>query len=199
MIIKEEFIIPSGKGKMFLVKKGQILRIIEVEGVQAADVIIFNEHDMRESYSAWLTREYSGCFTKAKKLYSKLPAENIMFTVLTDMDGIFWLSPGRCRRAGYELAHGIKNHSNCQDLLAELIKPYGMTPYDVPEVLGLFMNASFTENGTIEHTASSVKKGDYVDLLAEMDCIVGVVACPDDCSAYNDFKAKPLGIKILEE
>ena len=37
---KEEFIIPSSEGKMFKVKKGQTLRLIEVEGLQAADLII---------------------------------------------------------------------------------------------------------------------------------------------------------------
>ncbi len=196
-MLKEDFIIPSGEGKMFTVKKGQTLRIIEVEGLQAADLIIFNERDMKESFSAWLTREYSGCFTRAKKLYSKLPAENVMFTVLTEKDGIFWLSPGRCRKASYELEHGIKGHKNCQDILAELIRPYGMTAYDVPEVLNIFMNASFQEDGTFEHTASPIGKGDYIDLLAEMDCLVGVSACPDDLNSYNNFKAKPLGIQIL--
>ncbi len=196
-MLKEDFIIPSSEGKMFTVKKGQTLRVIEVEGLQAADLIIFNEHDMRESFCAWLTRDISGSFTKAKKLYSKLPEGNIMFTVLTEKDRMFWLSPGRCNRLTYELHQGIKGHKNCQDILAECIKPYGMTPYDVPEVLNIFMDAIFNKDGTFEHSPSPVSKGDYLDLLAEMDCLVGVSACPSD-GVINNFEAKPLGIQIFD-
>ena len=86
-MLKEDFIVPAGEGKMFTVKKGQTLRVIQVEeGVQAADLIIFNEHDMKESFSAWLTRHFSGCFTRAEKLHSKLPAGNLMFTVSTEKE-----------------------------------------------------------------------------------------------------------------
>ena len=191
-MLNKEFIIPSCEGRIFTVKKGQLLRIIEVEGEQAADVIIFNEHDMKESFSTWLTRHNSGCFTKAKYLYSKLPAMNIMFTVLTEKDGMFWLSPGRCNRYFYEQRNAIKDHKNCQDILAELIKPYGLTPWDVPEVLNIFMNAAFQQDGTYELIAPPVSKGDYMELLAEMDCLVGVSACPSD-----RFGWKPLGIQIL--
>ena len=126
-----------------------------------------------------------------------------MFTVLTEKDGMFWLSPGRCNSFIYEQYHGIKGHKNCQDILAECIKPYGMTPYDVPEVLNIFMNAVFEKDGTYKYVASPVSMGDYVDLLAEMDCLVGVSACPSDpvtfaTDPYNDSKAKPIGIQIFD-
>jgi len=195
---KEEFIIPACEGKMFTVKKGQILRVIAVEGPQAADLIVFNEHDMKESYSAWLTRQNSGCFTRAKKLYSKLPAMNVMFTVLNEKDGIFWLSGARCNRFGYERHHGIKDHNSCQDILAGLLKPYGMTQRDVPEILNIFMKAIFQKDGSYKFVASPVSKGGYVDLLAEMDCLVGVSACPDEFGEYNNFEAKPLRIQIFD-
>ncbi len=197
-MLKEECIIPNGEGKMFTVKKGQTLRVIEVEGQQVASLIIYNEHNMKESFCACLTRQNSGCFTRTNKLYSK-PAstEDVMFTVLTEKDRMFWLGPDRCNRFYYEQRHGVKGHNNCQDILAELIKPYGLTPHDVHEVLNIFMDVVFQEDGTYEFVASPVSKGDYVDLLAEKDCLVGVAACPDDLSAYNNFEAKPLGIQIF--
>ena len=195
---KEDFIVPACEGKMFTVKKGQTLRVIAVEGPQAADLIVFNEHDMRESYSAWLTRQNSGCFTRVKKLYSTLPAMKVMFTVLNAKDGIFWLSGARCNALCYETLNGIKGHNSCQDILAELVKPYGLTHYDVPEVLNIFMKAVFQKDGSYKFIASPVSKGDYVDLLAEMDCLVGVAACPDEFGEYNNYEAKPLGIQIFD-
>lgn len=198
MGLKEEFIIPKCEGRSFTIKKGQKLRIIEVEGVQGADMIAFNSADMKESFSAWMTRSISGSFTRAEKLYSKLPAANVMFTVLTQKDGIFFFTPGRCNRLKYELVYGVKGyHKNCQDILAECIKPYGMTPYDVPEVLNIYMNVLFHENGTYEFKESPVSKGDYVELLAEMDCLCAMTACPSD-GVINGFEPKPLGIQIFD-
>ncbi len=198
MAIAEEFIIPECEGRVFTVRQGQTLRITEIEGAQAADMIAFNLIDMKESFSAWLTRQHSRSFRNAQKLYSKLPAGNVMFTVLTEKEGVYWLSEGRCNRIRYERA-GIKGyHRNCQDILAECIKPYGMTAYDVPDVFNIFMNAILHEDGTYEFKASPVNKGDYVDLLAEMDCLCAISACPDELGVYNDFKTKPLGIQILD-
>ena len=88
-MIKEEFIVPSGQGKVFKVKKDQVLHIIAVEGPQAADLVIYNQNDMRETFSAWLTRHNARNFRYAEKLYSKLPAGNVMFTVLNPKPGIF--------------------------------------------------------------------------------------------------------------
>ena len=197
--VSSEFIIPKCEGKAFTVKKGQTLRIIEIEGAQAADMIAFNLHDMKESFSAWLSAHNSECLTRAKKLYSKLPAGNVMFTVLTERDGIYFLNPGRCNRFTYELRYGIKGyHKNCQDILAECIKPYGMTPFDVPEVFNIFMKVVYHKDGTKEFKRPPVAKGDYVDLLAEMDCLVAISACPDEFGPYNDFDPKPLGVQIID-
>ena len=114
MKLKEELIIPKCEGRSFTVKKGQTLRVIEIEGVQGADLIAFNSADMRESFSAWMTRSISGSFTRAEKLYSKLPAANVMFTVLTQKDGIFFFTPGRCNRRSRNLQWRFRRpKSNC--------------------------------------------------------------------------------------
>jgi len=197
--VASELIIPKCEGRSFEVNKGQVLRVIEVDGPQAADMVSFNRHDMRESLSVWLSRHLSHNFTKASLLYTKLPAGNVMFRVLADNAGIFWLSPGRCNKLSYKLNHGVPGyHNNCQDILARCLEPYGLTQYDVPEVLNLFMDARLHEDGSYEFLASPVRPGDYVEMLAEMDCLVAISACPDDLSAYNGFATKRLRIQVLE-
>ncbi len=193
----KEFMIPKCKGRSFTIKKGELLRIIEVDGPQAADMVAFNEHDLRESFSAWLTRQSSRSFTRTRKLLSKLPAGNVMFTVLTDVPGIYWLTGGRCNSLLYKTQYGVKRyHRNCHDILAECLKPHGLSEWEVPEVFNVFMNAKFTVDGTYEFEKSPVSKGDYVDLRADMDCLVAVSACPDDIGEYNERKPKALKIQI---
>ncbi len=49
-LIYEE-VIPPKTGFSRIVKKGQYLRIIDLMGKQAADVVFFNEHNTKEKYS----------------------------------------------------------------------------------------------------------------------------------------------------
>ena len=122
-----------------------------------------------------------------------------MFTVLTDKPGLIWLSPGRCSRPIFEKFYGVKSyHKNCQDILADCIKPYGLTAWEVPDVINLFMTAVFKEDGSRELKPSPVRKGDYVDLRAEMDLLCVISNCPDELGIYNDFKTKPLGVQIFD-
>jgi hypothetical protein len=192
----EEILIPSCEGRSFTVRRGQLLRVVAVEGAQAADLIAFNAADFRESLCTWLTRHMSGSFAHADKAYTKLPAGRVMFTVEHAPPGVFWLSPGRCNRLKYERL-GKPGHPNCQDILAATIEPYGLSGFDVPDVLNLFMNPLLHDDGTYEFLASPVSPGDFVALRAQMDALVAVSACPDD-SAYNLGRPKALQVQIAD-
>jgi uncharacterized protein YcgI (DUF1989 family) len=192
----EHILIPACEARSFTLAAGDVVRVIAVEGPQAADLIAFNQHEHRESLSTWLTRHMSGSFSRADKVYSKLPAGRLMFTVQSDEDGLLWLSPGRCNRLKYEQL-GMPDHANCQDLLAAAIEPYGMSAYDVPDVFNIFMRPRFREDGTYEFLPSPVEPGDDLRMRAEMDVVVAVTACPDETGAYNQYRVKPIGIEIL--
>jgi uncharacterized protein YcgI (DUF1989 family) len=184
--------IPACEGRSWTVRAGQEVRIVAVEGPQAADVIAWNAADPRESISSWLTRHMSKNFGRAKTIYSKLPAGRPMFTVLSDRPGLLWLSPGRCNRLKYP-----PGHANCQDILAATIAPFGMGPFDVPEVLNVFMNPQLHEDGSYEFLASPVEPGDYFAMIADMDVVMAISACPDT-SAYNAGRPKPLRVDIVD-
>ena len=194
-----QFVVPKCEGRTFTLRRGQTLRIIETEGPQAADLIAFNLHNWKDSSGAWLTRILNdGSYTRVTKLYSKLPEGNLMFTYLNPLEGVIWLDEGRCNRFVYGKL-GVKGyHKNCQDILAECIKPYGMTPYDVPEVFNIFMTAVHHEDGSYELKQSPVNKGDYVDLRAEMDLLCAISACPHDLGVFNAFKVKSIGVQIFD-
>lgn len=182
--------VPACDGRSWTVAAGQEVRIVAVEGPQAADVIAWSAADPRESMSSWLTRHLSGNFGRASVVYSKLPAARPMFTVLTQGPGLLWLSPGRCNRLKYP-----PGHANCQDILAGVVAPYGMSAFDVPEVLNVFMNPELHEDGSYRFLPSPVQPGDYFAMRAEMDVVMGASACPDE-APYNGGRPKPLRIEI---
>lgn len=198
--VADEFIVPARHGKAFVVRKGQVMSIIEVEGKQMADVVFLNANDYREVFAAsWSTAlnmmKGEGDMKKIKKLYSKPPRDNVMLTVVDDPTGVHlpWQG-GRCSRKIYEEFFNMPDHRSCQDNLAEALAPYGLSEDDVPEVFNAFMNAEGFEDGRFETLEPVTKKGDYISLRAEMDVLVGVSACPFDLL----YTPKPLQIRITE-
>jgi uncharacterized protein YcgI (DUF1989 family) len=192
-MIGSDVLVRPGRGASLEMRRGQRLRVVEEEGPQAADLVAFAQSDPRESMSIWFSRHLGGTFTRIEKLYTKLPAATLIFTLTHCPDRSLWLSPGRCNRFTYDDPH----HPNCQDILAQLIAPYGLSAFDVPDVLNLFMDVEFERDGTYTFAASPVKPGDYIELRAELDCVVAVSACPSE-KAFNEGQPKPLRLVVLE-
>jgi uncharacterized protein YcgI (DUF1989 family) len=191
--LAEQFDIPARAGRSFTVEAGKELRIVAVEGPQAADVIAWNAHDIRESMSSWVTQNVAHSFRNASEIYSKLPAGRVMFRVVDPRPGLLWISPGRCSRMKY----ADPSHPNCQDTLAALVEPFGLSAFDVPEVLNVFMDVRFDEHGSYRFLPSPIGAGDYLALVAEMDVVVGVSACPAE-DGFNVGGPKPIRIEIRD-
>lgn len=195
-----EFTVPARHGKAFVVTKGQILNIIEIEGKQMADVVFLNANDYKEVFHAGWSAALNmmlgeGNMRKLKKLYSKPPRDNVMLTVVDDPTGVHlaW-NGGRCSRKVYEEFFKMPGHRSCQDNLAEALAPFGISEDDVPDVFNAFMNAEGFEEGRFDTLEPITEKGDYISLRAEMDLLVGVSACPFDLL----YTPRPLGIRIVE-
>ena len=60
----------------------------------------------------------------------------------------------------------------------------------------IFMTTGLNEAGKPFYLPSDSKKGDYVELLAEMDCLVAVSACPGGSSGPQ---SNPLMIEIFSQ
>ena len=185
--------IPAREGRSLTVKAGQELRLVAIEGPQAADMIAWNASDIRESMSSWLTQNVAHSFSLASEIYTKLPAARVMFRVIDPRPGLLWISPGRCSRMKY----GDPSHPSCQDTLAGLIEPFGLSAFDVPEVLNVFMDVRFNPDGSYEFLRSPIEPGDYLALVAEMDAVVGVSACPAE-DRFNVGGPKPIRIEVWD-
>lgn len=195
-----DFIIPATYSKAFVVKQGQIMSIIQIEGPQMVDAVFLNANDLREAFHAGMTVAINmmmgeGTLQRITRLYSKPPRDNVMMTVVADPVGVHlaW-NGGRCSRKFYEDFAGVKGHRSCQDNLAEALAPYGLSEDDVPDVFNAFMNVAGIEEGRFETILPVSKKGDYISLRAEMDILAAVSACPFDLL----YTPKPLQIQIIE-
>ncbi len=202
----EEFVIPKCSGKAFIVKKGQVLRVIAHEGGQVADIKFLNAHDYREQFAAhWSAgindAEGIGGSKKLVKLYSKPPWERVMLTVIDDKVGDHFPNGSCSPRILQYKPDLIEGDKTCMDIFAEILKPYGISLADLDSAgtFNAFMVVRFKDNeyGTWEFLPPSCKKGDYIEFLAEMDVLVAATSCPDK-DIINDFKPKGMKYQIYE-
>ena len=120
-----------------------------------------------------------------------------MMTVIRDTVEVHNILGTRCSGIVYKRKYGIEGYKGCQELLSEAIAPYKLTPYDTHDAFCFFMKKVIREDGTLEILPTPVKKGDSTDLLAEMDLLIAISACPSENAATNNHVAKPIGIQIL--
>jgi hypothetical protein len=106
---------------------------------------------------------------------------------------------GRCSRRLYQLRDRDPTHRSCQENLAEALAPHGLTGDDIVDVFNVFMNVELRPDGSFTILPPTARKGDYIELRAEMNILAAVSACPADGNATNDGRAKPLGITIYEK
>lgn len=202
--VVEEIIIPKCSSKAFLLKKGQVLRVIAHEGKQVADIRFINAHDYREQFAAYNSISLNaiegiGGRKKITKLYSKPPWQNVMLTVIDDKVGQH-LMGSQCTPKFYEIL-GQPGHISCSELFDRCLAPYHLSFIDLDSagVFNAFMPVDYLDDefGTMAFKPPSCEKGDYIDFLAEMDVIVAATSCPAD-NVVNDYNPKGMKYQIME-
>jgi uncharacterized protein YcgI (DUF1989 family) len=182
-------------GTAFELRAGQLLRVIDLEGEQVADLLAFNLSDKAEWLSSGRSIDYANriYLTKGDTLYSN--RSRPMFTILEDDVGRhdFLLTP--CSAETFRIIYKNENdHPSCFDNLAAHLALFGIEPDSIPTTFNIFMNVEIDANGALTILPPRSKPGDAIVLRAEMDLIVGLTACSAEMS--NNYKFKPIGFEI---
>lgn len=183
----------------FILKKGQYLKVVDVEGEQVADFICFNLDDKKEYLSSGRTIDYAETIylTKGHEFYSN--RSNVMFQMTEDTVGRhdFLLTP--CSADTFRIIYGDKNpHRGCHGNLTEVLKEYDIDPDMIPVCFNIFMNVPVdSETGKISVLPPKSIAGDHIRIQAKMDLVVGITACSAEMS--NNYSFKPIGYLITDE
>lgn len=180
------------------VLRGQILRIVDLEGRQVGDLVAFNRANLAEKFWLSNTIRLNGTVyvTKGNVLYSELSQP--MFTIVADTCGRHDLLAGSCNAEIDKVRYGVDAHYGCVENFLSALAPYGIERKDVPMSLNLFMNCPVDASGAWTIATPVSKAGDYVDLRAEMDCVIALSNCPQDLNPCNDGQLKPLQFTVYE-
>ena len=191
-------IIPPRSGVSFILKKGQRLKVTDIQGEQVSDLICFNLEDKKEYLSSGRTIDYAETIflTKGHPFYSN--RSNIMFDIIEDTVGRhdFLLTP--CSADTFRIIYGhTEPHCGCFGNLCKALDEHGIQPDDIPITFNVFMHVTVDgTTGKVDVLPPKSKAGDYIIIEASMDIVVGLTACSAEMS--NNYSFKPIGYQILD-
>jgi uncharacterized protein YcgI (DUF1989 family) len=182
-------------GTGFIVRRGELLRIIDPTGEQVADLTAFALDDSREWLSSGRTIDYANTIylTTGHTLYSN--RSRPMWTIVEDTVGRhdFLLTP--CSPETFSIIYKTTgHHPSCFENLVNGLAPFGIAPDAIPTTLNVFMNVVVQPNGELRILPPRSRAGDYLLLRAEMDLVVGVTACSAELSNNGTFK--PIDVEV---
>lgn len=176
-------------GTSFFLKQGQILTVIDPQGLQVADLLAFNANDTRETFSNGRTFDYNKSIklTTDHAIYSN--RSNVLLRIVHDTVGVhdFLFTP--CSVKTFRLLYDEggetddkedDHHSrpSCFGNFAFVLEKHGIQEDQIPVPFNCFMNVRVdAETGRVDVLPPVTKAGDHVKFVAEMDLLVALTAC----------------------
>jgi hypothetical protein len=183
-----------------VVLAGQSLRIVDLEGNQAVDFLLYGADDPVERYSAADTMSAQGNVYLTTGSVLRSNEGNPMMTLTASTVERHDTVGGACSRESNSLRYGHHtNHQHaCVDnfLLEHVSRDMGKR--DMVANINFFMNVPVEPDGSLGIVDGISAPGLYVELRAEMDVIVVVSNCPQINNPCNGFAPSPVRMIVTE-
>ncbi|NBD23383.1 urea amidolyase associated protein UAAP2 [Paenibacillus glycinis] len=189
----------AGDGWMKVLEPGQVLRIVDLEGNQAADTLFFDADNPEDHYSAVATIAGQGNIYLTTGSVLRAESGKPLAKIVADTCGRHDTVGGSCSAQSNTVryAHEKLQMHNCRDtFMLQLAKhggDYGKR--DLAPNVNFFMNVPVTPDGGLTFADGVSAPGCYVEMEAIARTTVLISNCPqlnNPCNAYN-----PTPIRVL--
>jgi uncharacterized protein YcgI (DUF1989 family) len=184
------------RGRAFRMSPGDTLRIIDPSGEQVADFVAFALPDAAEWLSSGRTFDYNNTLylTTGHVLYSNRSRPLLTITADTVGRHDFLYTP--CSQETFDILYKVQgHHPSCLENLARNLEPFGIGSDQIPTTFNVFMNVEIASDGTLSILPPRSTAGDYLELRAETDLVVGLTACSAEMS--NNYRLKPIEFELV--
>ncbi|MFZ3153343.1 urea amidolyase associated protein UAAP1 [Pseudomonas sp.] len=195
----EEFI-PGGGHTSFVLKRGQLLRITDLEGGANASLLLLNaaEKSERLNLPDTLKCQHTAKLTAGHCLYSDMGRVLAAITFDTcgwhDSFGGVLNAEEVAEKYGQGSYQQLRNgffRNGVDNLLVEMGK-WNLGLADLLMVLNLFSKVTVDSDGCFHFQPDNSRAGDHIELYAPMDTLVVLTALQHPMDPNPDYAPKPL-------
>lgn len=187
--VVDDFTVPIRSGQAWEIPAGHVCRISTVEGPQVGDLNLWNRFDPRERFWAARTRQLQAAHVSTfDRLWSTLPFLRPMATIVGDTLADYGADDDggrlhdtlgtRCDPYVSQLLNGVDFDFHCHSNLVRAILPFGLTEFDVHDVLNVFQCTGLNDDDEYFMKTCPAQPGDYFELFAEQHLLAALSACP---------------------
>jgi urea carboxylase-associated protein 1 len=192
-VVLDEFVEARGPWSA-VVAAGDVLTIVDLEGNQAVDCLLYAAADTSVRYSAPVTiaRQQSIVLTTGSVLRADTGAA--LMTVVADEVGVHDTIGGACSQESNTLRYGQhtrEQHACVENFLIEGSR-WGLGKRDLVSNINWFMNVPVDPDGALGIVDGLSAPGKRVALRAEVDTLVLVSNCPQINNPCNGFNPTPV-------
>jgi len=191
-------IVPARAPWNYLVRRGETLRILDLEGNQAVDFLLYAADDDSERYSAQDTiAAQRNIFLRTGSMLMSSegrPMAQIASTTVAYHDTI----GGACSCESNTVRYGYhtKSQHACVENFLLSNAQRGRGKRDIVSNINWFMNVPVETDGTLGIVDGISAAGLYVDLEMHMDVIAVISNCPQINNPCNGFNPTPVRVLI---
>jgi len=192
--------VPGGGHTSFVLKRGQLLRITDIEGGANVSLLLFNavEKSERLNLPDTLKGQHTAKLTAGHCLYSDMGKVLAAITADTcgwhDSFGGVLNAEEVAEKYGQGRYQELRNgffRNGTDNLLVEMGK-WNLNLQDLLMNLNLFSRVAVDANGAFGFQPGNSKAGDYVELYAPMDTLVVLTALQHPMDPSPQYAPKPV-------
>ncbi|MFI5585284.1 urea carboxylase-associated family protein [Amycolatopsis sp. NPDC051758] len=187
--VVEAFEVPIRSGRAWRVPRGHLCRLRTVDGPQVGDLNLWHADDPRERFWAARTRQLQRAHVSTfDRLWSTLPFLRPLATITSDtlenhgVDGeggrVHDLLGTRCDPYVNRMLTGEDFDFHCHSNLVRAVAPFGLTEFDVHDVLNVFQCTGLNHDDQYFMKACPARPDDHFEFFAEVDLLCALSTCP---------------------
>lgn len=195
-----EELVPGGGHTSFVLKRGQLLRITDLEGGANASLLLLNaaEKSERLNLPDSLKCQHTAKLTAGHCLYSDMG--RVLAAITADTCGWHDSFGGVLNAEEVQEKYGSGNYQQLRNgffrngvdnLLVEMGK-WNLNLQDLLMCLNLFSKVTVDSDGCFHFQPGNSKAGDYIELYAPMDTLVVLTALQHPMDPNPVYAPKPL-------
>jgi len=200
----QEIRVKAATARGYMVKAGEYIQIIDVDGRQMTDFQCFSarklDKGIENALDSTVTRTLTGRAYPAPGLPSKGFGFDFepLVEIVRDTVGRHDAFATACNPRYYDDA-GYPGHVNCTENFNRALDPYGIAKRSGWEALNFFYNSNIDAHNQLIFDEAWSRPGDYVLMRALTDLVCVSSSCPDDINPGNGWDPTDIHVRTYSD